>query len=207
MRQAIELDLQELGLGSAKGPTKKAGAVLRSRYHYRSIDRQNNRGKWTKATTSLLIVKNDGDTTAEKVKLLVDEPDGEAAGYRWGSTAPDKPFDLLPGAEREWPFVPLGSMREATIRTIVDRGGKGTFARTNDIPQPVGLASSASKRFDLADPRSGHLRNAVGTLREITASEGQGRSASVRQNEARWPTSQGASPPARGNPAGQPLPS
>ncbi|ABL82255.1 MULTISPECIES: hypothetical protein [unclassified Nocardioides] len=111
VRQAIEHDLRQLSLGAVKGPKAKAGAVIRSRFHYeRNPNGFTNQGKQKWSTISRLVVANDGDATAEGLTVSVSKPDGadEGAGFRWGASAPDTPFDLLPGANREWPFLPVG---------------------------------------------------------------------------------------------------
>ena len=124
VRAAIEHDLQELALGPAQGPAKRGGAVLRSRFHYdRSPNGLDNRGKQKYKTVSRLIVSNAGEAVAEGVVIEVDEPADDGVGFRWGAFRPDKPFDLLPGAEREWPFLPFG-MAEATVRTRWNESGQ-----------------------------------------------------------------------------------
>lgn len=124
VRAAIEHDLQDLALGSATGPRRRAGAVLRSRYFHERIPYGlDSRGKQKYRSTDRLILRNDGDAAADGVVLEVVQPEEEGRGYRWGSLAPDKPFDLLPGSEREWPFLPF-DMREATIRTTWSESGQ-----------------------------------------------------------------------------------
>jgi hypothetical protein len=124
VRQAIEHDLQALRLGSATGPKRQAGARLRAHFkEERSPNGFDRRGKAKFRTTQRLVLRNDGEAAAEAVQVEVamplDLPQG--AGYRWGGSTPEKPFDLLPGAEREWPFLPLG-LSEVTVRTRWSEG-------------------------------------------------------------------------------------
>lgn len=89
----------------------RAGAIVRSRFHYeRNPNGFTNQGKQKWSTISRLVVANEGDATAEGLTVSVSKPEGmdEGAGFRWGRSAPDTLFDLLPGAEREWPFLPVG---------------------------------------------------------------------------------------------------
>ena len=122
VRQAIEHDLRELALGTAKGPGKKAGAVLRARYRReRSPNGVDNKGRPRYQDKRRLTLTNEGDATAEGVVLTIDEP--EEGAIRWGATPPGEPFDLLPGADREWAFVPMRVL-EATIRTTWNEAGR-----------------------------------------------------------------------------------
>ncbi|WP_127480881.1 hypothetical protein [Nocardioides pantholopis] len=111
VRQAIEHDLQQLALGTAKGPKAKAGALIRSRFHYeKNITGYTSKGRPNTHTISRLYITNQGDVAAEGLTITISKPEAADAdaGFRWGSSEPDAPFDLLPGAERDWPFLPVG---------------------------------------------------------------------------------------------------
>ncbi|MBB2988520.1 hypothetical protein [Terracoccus luteus] len=123
VRQAIEHDLEKLALGAALGPKKRAGAVLRARYWRERIPNGiDNKGRPKYQDKRRLILSNVGEVTAEGVRVKVDEPEGGGAVH-WGASDHEKPFDLLPGADREWAFMPI-QVLEATIRTTWSEGGQ-----------------------------------------------------------------------------------
>lgn len=113
VRQAIEHDLAELTLADPAPPTGAAGALLRSRHHYeKTMSGKDTKNKPKFSTMSLLVLENAGTQTAEAVTLEI-VPVNEGDQFRFDG--PSSPFDLLPKAERDWPFIPLMG-REVTVR-------------------------------------------------------------------------------------------
>lgn len=105
VRQAIEHDITELALTDPAPPPGTAGALLRSRYRYEKTQNGvDGKGKPKFSVTSRLVLRNDGTRTASGVALEV-LPVNEQDQFRFDG--PNGQFDLLPKAEREWPFLPL----------------------------------------------------------------------------------------------------
>lgn len=108
VRAAVEHDLQELGLAAPAGVKQPTGALIRSRYLREKIPNGfDNKGKQKFTTKSRLIIANQGTAVAEGLNVTVTTPDGAENFHRWGESGPDRPFDLLPGSNREYVFIPM----------------------------------------------------------------------------------------------------
>lgn len=120
VRQAIELDIDQLGLGTPTTPRAPGGAVLRSRHHHeKNPDGVDSKGKPKFRTVDLLFVRNEGSATAKRVVL---DAAGTTADDQFSFWGPDQPFDLLPQAERSWPLLPLGACSEIVVKTTWHEG-------------------------------------------------------------------------------------
>lgn len=120
VRQAIELDIDQLGLSTPTAPRAPGGAVLRARHHHeKNPDGVDSKGKPKFRTVDLLFIRNEGAGTAQQVVLDVLGATTDDQFSFWG---PEKPFDLLPQAERSWPLLPLGSCNEVTVKTTWHEG-------------------------------------------------------------------------------------
>lgn len=123
---AIDYDVNTRDWGATVRRLNLTGAVLKARHvHNREFSGTDRNGKAKYRTTAnQLVLLNDGDRTAEGVRLTA-----QALGGQIHFDEPE-PFDLTPGSEAGFVLIPMGNANVKVDSTWVEDGQERTSSQT-----------------------------------------------------------------------------
>lgn len=125
--QAIDYDVSRRNWSISTSPASLAGAKLSARHeHAKEPTGTDSKGKIKYRTTSNhLIVRNDGDETAEEIRVTSKPLDGQVVFDE------PEPFDLTRGSERAFPMMGLGGGNNVEVSLMwTESGVAKTFTQT-----------------------------------------------------------------------------